>query len=117
MDVGAFGQDHTRVLAAWDDGDLGGGIASTGIRSRVVGVRSAVVALLCLQQVSAVRELMFLDATLSLCAAVGDFIRSRLACGGLLLAREDWNALILALVLLQLGAGTLNVFCLLLLEM
>jgi len=46
LDVGAFGQDDSRVLAARNDRDLGGGIASSGISGRVVGVGSVVVDLL-----------------------------------------------------------------------
>ena len=73
-----------------------------GVSDRVAGVAPAVVALLCLQEVSAVRQFVILEAVLALCAAAGVLGSSTLARGGLLLARDDRDALILALVLLQL---------------
>ena len=115
MDVGALSQDDSWVLAARDDGYLGRGVARLGFR--VAGVGSAVVHLLSLEQVCAVRQFVILESVLALRTAAGVVAGSGLACGPLLLACDHRDALILALIRLHFRAGSLSLIWLLLLEM
>lgn len=79
----------------------------------MTGVAS-IVDLFCLQQVCAVRQFVLLEAVLALGAATGVLAGSGLAGGGLLLACDDGNALVLALILLHLRVGALSLVRLLL---
>ena len=115
MDVGALSQDDPWVLAARDDGYLGRGVASLGVR--VAGAGSAGVHLLGLEQVGAVRQFVLLESVLALCTAAGVVAGSGLACGPLLLACDHRDALILALIRLHFRAGSWSLIWLLLVEM